>query len=173
MLRLHLLCAGLLAASTAMAVATAADQPLPEIRRPAALPQADGVAHTLRTIPEACTRLEGRFTGQTDRPYVLGAVQTSPRCQARARFEQLPQPPAGPGWVLNDILRVPSAACPSRVAVVRVWRKPADTAAPRMDAQGKTRIYLKDGLDAAKSGTLGAVPRYAMVLNVEGGADCR
>ncbi len=168
MLRLHMACAGLLLASAAMA----ADPP-PEIRRPVAPPQADGVQHTLRTIPEACTRLEGRFTGNTVAPYVLGAVRTGARCQARADLEQLSKPPAGPGWRLNDVLRVPSAACPSRMAVVRVWRKPADTAAPRMDAQGKARIYLKDGLDAARSGTLGAVPRYAVVLDMEGGAGCR
>lgn len=167
MLRLPLLCAGLLAALTA----TAAD-PVPEIRRPAAPPQADGVVHTLRTIPEACTRLEGRFTGQTGRPYALDAVQTGPRCQARARFEQLPQPPAGPGWVLNDILRVPSAACPGRQAVVRVWRHPADHATPALDAQGKARIYLHDSLAAAAAGTLDALPRYAATLAVEGDARC-
>ena len=84
MLRLHMACAGLLLASTAMA----ADPP-PEIRRPVAPPQADGVPHTLRTIPEACARIEGRFTGDAAAPYALGAVRTGPRCRARAALEQI------------------------------------------------------------------------------------
>src|SRR3546814_1290887 len=41
--------------------AFAAD-PVPEITRPAATPQANGVVHTLRQIPEACARIEGAFT---------------------------------------------------------------------------------------------------------------
>src|SRR3546814_10812817 len=48
--------------------AFAAD-PVPEITRPAATPQANGVVHTLRQIPEACARLEGAFTGQAVEPY--------------------------------------------------------------------------------------------------------
>ena len=38
----------------------------PEIKREPGASQGTGVAHTLRTIPEACVRLEGTFTGQAD-----------------------------------------------------------------------------------------------------------
>src|SRR3546814_5623817 len=44
--------------------AFAAD-PVPEITRPAATPQANGVVHTLRQIPEACARIEGRSEEHT------------------------------------------------------------------------------------------------------------
>lgn len=167
MLRLHTLFAGLLAAST-----TLAGERAPEIQRPPATAQAVGVVHTLRTIPEACTRLEGRFTGDAARPYALAAVRTGARCQPRAALRQQALAGDGAGWVLNDVIRVPSATCPSRQAVVRVWRKPASGAAPKMDAQGKARVYLKDGLDAAASGQLGAVPQYAVAMAMEG-QDCR
>ena len=43
---------------------------------------------------------------------------------------------------------------------------------PRMDAQGKARVYLKEGLDAAAAGQLGAIPQYAMAMAMEG-KDCR
>jgi hypothetical protein len=167
MLRLHTLCAGLLVVSAA-----AAGDHAPEIQRPPASPQAVGVAHTLRTIPEACARLEGRFTGDAAEPYALVAVRTGTRCQPRAALRR--QAPAGDaeGWLLNDLIRVPSAACPSRQAVVRVWRKPVGGAAPTMDAQGKARVYLKDGLDAAANGKLGAIPQYAVAMAMEG-RDCR
>ena len=64
--------------------ALAAD-PSPEIQRPPAAPQAVGSVHTVRGIPEACTRLEGVFTGQAGAPYKFDAVRTSPNCQARGR----------------------------------------------------------------------------------------
>ena len=67
---------------------------------------------------------------------------------------------------------MPSATCPSLHAVERVWRKPASGAAPKMDAQGKARVYLKDGLDAAAAGQLAAIPQYAVAMAVEG-QDCR
>jgi hypothetical protein len=54
MSRLILLCVGLLAAATASAA-----NPKPEILRQATLPQPVGALHTVRTIPEACARLEG------------------------------------------------------------------------------------------------------------------
>lgn len=163
MLRLHTFCAGLLAASLAIAGDRA-----PEIQRAPAAPQAVGVAHTLRTIPEACARLEGRFTGDAVAPYALAMVRTGARCQPRAALrQQVPKTDAA-GWVLNDLIRVPSAACPSQQAVVRVWRKPAGNAAPKMDAQGKARVYLKDGLDAAAAGQLAAIPQYAVAMAMEG-----
>ena len=76
-----------LALSVAVAAglpATAAE-PKPEIARPAAPAQAVGHAHALRTIPEACIRLEGEFTGDAAKPYRFSAVRTSPACQPRAR----------------------------------------------------------------------------------------
>lgn len=167
MLRLHTFCAGLLVVSTAMAGERA-----PEIQRPLAAPQAVGVTHTVRTIPEACARLEGRFTGDAGTPYALALVRTGARCQPRATLRQQAPRTDAAGWVLNDLIRVPSAACPSRQAVVRIWRKPADAAAPKMDAQGKARVYLKDGLDAASAGQLGAIPQYAAAVAMEG-KDCR
>jgi hypothetical protein len=166
MLRLHMFCAALLAASS---VAMAADT-APEIQRAPATPQTVGALHTLRTIPEACARLEGRFTGDAAKPYAFAAVPTSPRCQARAKLGDAAalKASAATGWILNDVLRVPSAACTTQQAVVRIWRKPAAGAAPKMDAQGRARVYLKDGLDAAEAGRLGAIPQYAVAMTVEG-----
>lgn len=54
--------------------------PKPEIDRPAATPQRVGTAHTLRLTPEACTRIEGLFTGQAAEPYRFTVVRTS-NCQ--------------------------------------------------------------------------------------------
>lgn len=166
MLRLHIFCAGLLAASTAMATVEDAA----EIRRPPANPQAVGVLHTLRTIPEACARLEGRFTGEAKTPYAFAAMRTGERCQPRAKLVDavVAKPSAADGWILNDVIRVPASACTTQQAVVRIWRKPAGSAVPTMDAQGRARVYLKDGLDAADAGTLGAIPQYAVAMAVEG-----
>src|SRR3546814_14918531 len=105
--------------------AFAAD-PVPEITRPAATPQANGVVHTLRQIPEACARIEGAFTGQAVEPYKFAVVRTSPNCQPRARFVDAAKakPSEATGWKFNDLLRVPSAACPSQRAGVRVRPNP-------------------------------------------------
>jgi len=152
MLRLHML----LILSCAMGAAQAAD-PVPEIQRGPAKPQATGVVHALRTIPEACARLEGQFTA-------------SARCAPRARLVDASQakPSAAGGWRLNDVIRVPSAACPAQQAVVRIWRKEAGNTPPKLDAQGRSRIYLKDGMDAAKAGDLKALPMFAVAMAVEG-----
>ncbi|MFT4178841.1 MAG: hypothetical protein QM612_05165 [Thermomonas sp.] len=166
MLRPHMIFAGLLLAS---ATAQATD-PQPEIQRANATPQAVGIAHTLRTIPEACARLEGRFTGDAASPYAFSAVRTGARCQPRARLLDADKARASTanGWLLNDVIRVPSAACNTQQAVVRIWRKPAGSAKPKMDAQGRARVYLKEGLDAAEAGQLGAVPLYAAKMEIEG-----
>ncbi len=166
MLRPHMLFAALLATSS---VAVAAE-PTPEIQRKAGAPQAVGALHTLRTIPEACARLEGQFTGDAKTPYKFAAVRTSERCQPRARLVDAVGAKASVanGWVLNDVIRVPSAACVSQHAVVRVWRKDAKAQPPKLDAQGRSRIYLKDGLDAANAGKLGAIPVYAAAMAMEG-----
>lgn len=171
MLRLHILAASLLfLATSAQAAGASPIDPKPEIARAPSTPQAVGVAHTLRVIPEACTRLQGQFTGSAGAPYKFAAVRTSPRCQARAKMVDAIAAKASlaNGWVLNDAIRVPSAACPGQQAVVRVWRKDANAVPPKLDAQGRSRIYLMDGLDAANQGKLGAVPIYAVAMAMEG-----
>jgi len=166
MLRSHMFLAALLVASTA----THAADPVPEIRRGAASPQAVGVVHTLRTIPEACARLEGQFTGNAATPYKFAAVRTSERCAPRAKLVDAATAKASVanGWLLNDLIRVPDAGCPSRQAVVRVWRKDIKPLPPKLDAQGRSRIYLKDSMDAARAGELKPIPVFAAVMALEG-----
>ena len=143
--------------------------PAPEIEREAAAPQPTGAVHTLRTIPEACVRFEGRFTGKADAPYDF-AVRSSPQCQPRARlvpFEQAKASVAA-GWLLNDLIRVPSAACATQQAVVRVWRKPAYNT-PTLDGQGRARVYLQDAKEAAGAGKRPpAVSTFAAEVKMEG-----
>ena len=166
MLRSHMILAALLVASAA---ADAAD-PAPEIRRAVASPQAAGVVHTLRTIPEACARLEGQFTGSAATPYKFAAGRTSERCAPRAELADAATAKASVanGWLWNDLSRVPEAACPSRQAVVRVWRKDIKPLPPKLDAQGRSRIYLKDSMDAARAGDLKPIPVFAAVMTLEG-----
>lgn len=149
----------------------AAQDPKPEIARATSTPQAVGTVHTLRTIPEACARIEGQFTGQAAEPYKFAVARTSAACQPRARLVDAAKAKASTasGWIFNDLIRVPSAACPTQQAVVRVWRKPVDAAPPELDAQGRSRIYLKDAAARAKAGTV-AVPVYAVAMAVEGTA---
>lgn len=160
------------AMAAATALAAGAAEPKPEIEREPATPQAVGVAHTLRTIPEACARIEGVFTGQAADPYRFSVVRTSSRCQARARLVDAKKANAAAGgdWIFHDLVRVPSAACPSQQAVVRIWRKDAAAAAPpALDAQGRSRIYLKEA--KAKLQAQGAeLPLYAAAMAVEGQA---
>ncbi len=148
-------------------------QEQPEIQRPVGTAQAVGAAHTLRQIPEACTRIEGTFTGDAARPYAMNLVRSSPGCQARAVFmdHAKVQPSAAKGWKLNDIIRVPSATCSGQQAVVHVWRKPAGQEL-KLDGQERARIYLEDAKHQAAAGQLAALPAYAAVLEVEGKA-CR
>ncbi|MEO8366448.1 MAG: hypothetical protein ABI538_09605 [Pseudoxanthomonas sp.] len=149
-----------------------AADPEPEIQRAAGAAQAVGAAHTLRTIPEACARLEGVFTGEAAQPYKYAVVRTSPQCQARARFVDYAkaQPSAAKGWKFNDLIRVPSTACPSQQAVVRVWRLPADNK-PTLDGQGAARVYLQDAKENAAAGKqLPPVTMYAAEMKLEGKA---
>jgi hypothetical protein len=174
-MRLPLLAASLfILATAASARAAGPADPQPEIQRKPAAAQAVGAVHTLRVIPEACARLEGQFTGVAAAPYKFAAVRTTPRCQARARITDAAsaKPSTARGWVLNDVIRVPSAACAAQQAVVRVWRKDANAVPPKLDAQGRSRIYLKDSMDAARAGDLGPIPVYATDMRVEGIA-CR
>lgn len=149
--------------------ALAAD-PKPEIDRAEGAPQVVGAVHALRTIPEACARIEGVFTGQPANPYEFAVVRTSANCQPRARFVDAgkAQPSVAKGWVFNDLIRVPNAACPAQQAVVKVWRKPAANASPDLDAQGSARIYLDDSMQAAKADRLAAIPMFAAAMAVEG-----
>lgn len=153
--------------------ATAAD-PIPEIKRDAIQPQATGLLHSLKTIPEACARIQGQFTGDPAQPYKFEVVRTSPRCQPRARLVGAAKvdPSEATGWIFNDLIRVPSAACATQQAVVRVWRQPANASPPERDAQGRSRIYLKDSMQKAKAGKLAPIPVYAASMSVEG-APCK
>lgn len=156
--------------AVACAPALAAD-PKPEITREAGQPQAVGVAHTLRQIPEACARIEGAFTGDPAAPYRHAVVRTSPNCQPRARLVDASKarPAESEGWILNDLLRVPSVECPTREAVVRVWRRPAGPA-PERDGQGQLRVYADASAQAA-AGKAMAPAMYAAEVDVEG-RDC-
>lgn len=145
----------------------------PEIKRAVGTPQAAGVVHTLRQIPEACARLEGRFTGDAAQPYAFTPVRSSPQCQPRARLVEFAtaQPSEAKGWLLNDVIRVPNAACPAQQAVVRVWRL---AAAPKreLDGQGQTRIYLQDVKEQAAAGKAAPAAQFTAQLQMEGQA-CR
>ena len=165
----HLLLLTLL--PTFAATATAAETP--ELQRPTGAPQATNAVHTLRQIPEACARLEGTFTGDAAQPYKFAVVRTSEQCQPRARFVDYTkaQPSEAKGWKLNDVIRVPSAACPAQQAVVRVWRLPV-TQKTELDGQGQSRIYLEEAKKQAAAGKIAQIPMFAAQLVVEGKA-CR
>jgi hypothetical protein len=162
----------LLALSLLPALAQAAS-PVPEITRPEGKPQAVGVVHTLRGIPETCVRLEGMFTGQDAAPYRLTPVKTHPQCQPRARlvsFEKA-QPSADTGWKLNERVVVAREGCPSQQAVLQVWRKPGAAAPPKLDAQGRSRIYLEEAkAQAQAAGTPANVSLFAVDLKVVPGS---
>lgn len=142
----------------------------PEIERAVGTPQAVGVAHGLRTMPEACARLEGKFTGDAASPYEFSAVRTHANCQPRAQLVDAAKarPTAEAGWKLNDVIRVPNAACPSQMAVVTVWRKPSGIKPPELDAQGRARIYLAESMADARAGKLAQVTQYAAAMTLEG-----
>lgn len=154
----------------AVALPALAADPKPEITRAAVKPQAVGAAHTLRTIPEACARIEGLFTGEAAQPYKFAVVRTRPNCQPRARFVDAAKarPSAKTGWKFNDLIRVPNASCGTQLAVVRVWRKPAGVAPPKLDGQGKSRIYLDESRKQAAANQLAAIPMFAAETSVEG-----
>ena len=156
--------------AAALALPALAADPAPEIRRPPAPAQAPGTLHALRTIPEACARLQGTFTGNAAKPYAFEVVRTSPGCQARARLVDAAEakPSTARGWIFNDLIRVANAACATQQVEVRIWRHPADVAAPGLDAQGRARIYLEESLARAKAGRLAQVPTYAASMQVTG-----
>ena len=139
----------------------------PEIQRPAGAPQANGVTHLVRGIPEACAWLQGTFTGEAALPYRFAPVRSSPTCQARARLldPAKAQPSEAKGWKLNDVVRVPSKDCPGLQAVVEIWRRPSAASAPALDAQGRARIYLQDARNAGPKGTPAA---YTAKVAIQG-----
>lgn len=143
----------------------------PELQRAVGAPQAVGAVHTLRQIPEACARLEGAFTGQAAEPYRFAPVRTSEQCQPRARFVDYAkaQPSVDKGWKLNDVIRVPNAACPAQQAVVRVWRLPVNNT-QALDGQGQSRIYLEEAKKQAAAGKIPQVTMFAAQLQMEGKA---
>lgn len=161
-----LLSACLLAASLPASAAS----PKPEIEREPGAPQAIGSAHSLRTIPEACVRLEGTFSGDSGAPYDFRAVRTSANCQARAHLVDPAKAKPSParGWKLNDVIVVPQAGCPARQAVVTIWRKPANGAPPGLDGQGRARIYLDESMEKIASGDLAPVTLYAAAMTLQG-----
>jgi hypothetical protein len=157
---------------TTVAVVAHAAEPVPEVRREPYPAKPDGEVHTIRIVPEACVYLHGVFTGEKAVPYRYGAKRTNPRCQPRAQLVDPTKaaPSTAGGWILNDIIRIPRAACPAQTAVIRVWRKPADNTPPPPDAQGRSRIYLGDSKQRAEQGKLAPVTKFAAVLAVEGDA---
>ncbi len=143
----------------------------PEIERAAAAAQADGALHTVRQIPEACTRIEGSFTGNPASPYDMKLVRTNPQCQPRAVFLDAGKvtPSEAAGWKLNEVVRIPSARCSSREAVIQIWRKPMGQAVT-LDGQGQNRVYLEDARARAAAGKLAALPAFSAKLAVVGKA---
>ncbi len=164
----------MLALGLALAAPIAATAQQPETRRPVAPPQANNALHTLRAFPEACVRIQGQFTGDAAKPYDFAVVRTSPRCQPRARVVDAAtvKPQSKPGWIYADLVQVPSAACPTQQAVVRVWRSAARAAPPKLDAQGRSRLYVKDSMEAKPDAVLAQLPVFAVEMGVEGKA-CR
>ena len=78
------------------------------------------------------------------------------------------KPSAKSGWILNDRISVPEAGCPGLHAVATVWRRPAHGTPPALDAQGRSRVYLKQAVSDARAGKLAALPAYAIAMGVEG-----
>ena len=140
--------------------ARATDGAQPEIQREPASPQPVGQLHTLRTIPEACVRLQGQFTGAAEAPYRFEAVQGG-RCAQRAVYVEasgLKQvPTTESGWILNDRIRVPRADAPACIAVIDIWRRPGDATPPKLDAQGRSRLYLDKPQHTARAPLFTAV----------------
>lgn len=142
--------------------AGAATAATPEITRGPARPQAVGVPHTLRNVPEACVRLEGLFRAAPAAPYAV-SLHANPGCTPRARFDANVgmAAPGGEGWILNDVLRVPRADRPECVASVSLWRHPGALAPIEQDGQRRVRMYLDEDRKPA-----GDRPRFAASLEV-------
>ena len=164
-------CLSLFLSSVAAHAAQTAAPQIPEIQREPFPAQAPGKLHTIRIIPEVCAYLQGSFAVDAATPYRYGAVRTGKRCQPRARLVDPAKanPSAEAGWILNDLIRIPSAGCPAQQAVIRIWRKPTNNV-PQLDGEGRPRIYLEDAKRQAAAGKIPALPQYAAVLTMEGRA---
>lgn len=140
----------------------------PEIKRDVGAPQANGVVHLVRGLPEACAWIQGSFTGDAAAPYRIAPARTSPNCQARARLVDAAkvQPSEAKGWKLNDVVRIPSKDCAGLQAVVEIWRKPSTAQPIGLDAQGRARVYLQDA--KANASKAPAPPAYAARMRTEG-----
>lgn len=165
-------CLAIFLPACVLSTSVSAAEAQPEILRDAFPPQAVGQIHTIRIIPETCAYLRGSFTSKGDAasPYRYGAVRTGERCQPRARLvdPETATPSAASGWILNDLIRIPNAACKAQQAVIRIWRKPAANVTLPLDGQGKPRIYLEDAKRQAQAGKIAPLPQYTAVLSVEG-----
>ena len=131
--------------------------------------QADGAAHTLRQIPEACIRVEGRYTGQVGEPYELTVVPLGGTCQPRARFagqQSVAELSALPGWQVQQRIVVPSARCPDQRMTFTVWHRDG-AGLPAPDGQGQTRVHLRDA-GSKQAQHQAARPAYAISQVLEG-----
>ena len=92
-----------------------------------------------------------------------------PNCAPRAKLVDAAKvkPTEAGGWKFNDLVRVPSAGCATRFAVVRVWRKPVDQTL-QLDGQGRVRIYLQDAQKQAAAGQMRELPEYSAQLELAG-----
>ena len=165
-------CLAILLPMFALSASAHAADAQPEIQREPFPAQTPGQVHTIRIIPETCAYLRGGFVAGAVTPYRFGAASTGKRCQPRARLVDplKATPSADTGWILNDLIRIPNAACPAQQAVIRIWRKPANNA-PQLDGEGRPRIYLEDAKRQAAAGKIAPLAQYAAVLAMEG--DCR
>lgn len=166
---MHFRCFATLLSLCVLSGVVAAADPKPEIRRESFPAQSPGQVHTIRIIPETCAYLHGSFVADAAVPYRYGAARSGKRCQARARLVDPAKanPSEAAGWILNDLIRIPNAACPTQQAVIRIWRKPVNNTM-KLDGQGKPRIYLEDAKRQAQAGTIAPLPQYAAVLAMEG-----
>jgi hypothetical protein len=148
---------------------SAGADPQPEVRRDPYPAQSPGQVHTIRVIPETCAYLQGSFVTDAAVPYRYGAARSGKRCQPRARLVDPAKanPSEATGWILNDLIRIPNAACPAQQAVIRIWRKPVESTM-KLDGHGKPRIYLEDAKRQAEAGKIAPLPQYAATLTMEG-----
>jgi hypothetical protein len=150
----------------AVALPVAAADPEPEITR----------AAVRRNRLEPCTRCAhprglratgGTFTGDATQPYRFEVVRTSPNCQAartfrRRRGGQAPRWPGG--WILNDVIRVPSATCPNQQPLSASGAI-RDATPPILDAQGPL-AHLPAGVGGESEGE--CICRRSDVHGVDG-----